>query len=190
MEGGSNPPPAAWKNPSGAFENIWSGGPAERGKIHGDRAIFTGMTRVKGLGHGAKIIAQAATFGRGDAEGVGGLRGIQAAQFCAGGGAAKRAAGARGVKAVIVMARRNGFGDLAFHFHAHVVGQNEILAAAISNFSQRESGRQRWNRRMCEQSVHAIFCGGELRVVKIVGVNGNAIGEGGEAWRRLDARCR
>ena len=39
---------------------------------------------------------------------------------------------------------------------------------------------------MRQKAVDAVFGGGELRVVKIVGVNGNTVGKSGEARRRLD----
>ena len=74
---GSKPPPAAWKNPSGAFENIRRRGPADRRKIDSYGAIFPRVSRVKGFGHRAEIVAQPTALRRGDAQRVRGLRRIQ-----------------------------------------------------------------------------------------------------------------
>ena len=62
------------------FQNIVGGGPAERGEIGGDGAVFRGVPGLKRLGHGAEIVAEAAAFGGADADRVDRLQHVQAAQ--------------------------------------------------------------------------------------------------------------
>src|SRR2546428_1955572 len=86
------------------FQNIGRGGPAQSRKIHGDGAIFGGVPGVERLGHGAEIVAQSSALCRRHAQGICRLLWIKAAQLGAGRRAAKRAAGAGGMKSVIVVA--------------------------------------------------------------------------------------
>src|SRR5437660_1529139 len=71
------------------FENVIRGRPSERREVDGQGAIFGGMSRLEGLGHGAEIISEAAALGCYNAEGIGSLQWIQAAQLRAGRGAAE-----------------------------------------------------------------------------------------------------
>jgi hypothetical protein len=100
---------------------------------------------------------------------------------------ADRAAGGRAVEAVLVMARRDRLGDLALDFHADLVGQHEVRTAAPVALRDRERGRQRGRRGMGEQPVDAVLRHGELRVVEVVGVDREAVGERGEARRQAQA---
>ena len=79
---------------------------------------------------------------------------------------------------------------LDLHFHAHVIGQHELLAGALREFAHGERRRKRGDAGMREQAVDAILGGGELGIVEIVGVDGDAVGKGGEARGRLYGSSR
>src|SRR5690348_5232088 len=49
------------------FENVVAGGPAEQGKIGSDNTGLGGMSGVKGLGHGAEVLAEARGLAGGNA---------------------------------------------------------------------------------------------------------------------------
>ncbi len=83
------------------------------------------------------------------------------------------------------MPGRNGLGDLALDFNAHVIGREQVLPGAASRLTQRECRRKHGDGGMREQSVDAILGDGELGVVVIVGVDEVAVGEGGESRREF-----
>ena len=110
--------------------------------------------------------------------------------FAARGRRADRAAGRGAVEAVLVVARQDRLGHLALDLHADLVGEHEIRAAAPVALGERQRGRQRGRGRMREQAVDAILRHGELRVVVVVGVDREAVGERGEARGQRASRCR
>ena len=146
------------------------------------------MPRVERLGHGAEIVAQASPLSRCYAQGVGGLLGVEAAQSGARRRAAERAAGARRMKSIVVMAGIDRLRNFRFDLHTEVIREHEILAGALAELTDRERGSERSDRWMGQQAVHTIFGHGKLGIVEIVGVNGNAIRESGKPRRRLHAR--
>src|SRR5579863_5516795 len=85
------------------FQNINGGCPSERRQVGCDRPIFRGVPRLKRLGHGTEIVAEAAALGGPNAEGIDRLLHIQAAKSGACRGAAKRAARSSGMKSLVVM---------------------------------------------------------------------------------------
>ena len=172
-----------------SFQDVGSSGPAQRRKIHGHGAVLSGVPGVERLGHGAEIVAQSSALCRRHAQGICRLLCIKAAQLGAGRRAAKRAAGAGGMKSVIVVAGIDRFGDFGLDFHAKVIRQHEILAGALGELADGEGGSERSDARMGQQAVDAILGHGKLRIVEIVGVNGNAIRKGGKPRRRLHARA-
>ena len=157
---------------------------AKRRHLRRDYAAFGGASRMKRLGHGAEVFAQS-----------GGLRGAQA-QCAARGfaieteelrgarGSADRAAGRSAVEAVLIVARQDRLGDLAFDLYPDLIGGHQLTAALPIPFGERQHRRQRRCRRMGEQAIDAILGHGELGVVIVIGVNGNSVGERREAcWQ-------
>ena len=187
---GSKPPPAAWKNPNWASRMLGAAVQPRAARSAATTPASAACPAWNGLVMEPKFSrrppASAAAMPRACAVFVG----VQPAQFCAGGGAAEGADGSGGVEAVVVVPGRDGLGDLAFDFDAHVIGREQVLPGAASRFAERERRRKHGDGGMREQSVDAIFGDGELRVVVIVGVDEDAVGEGGEARRRLSARSR
>ncbi len=136
---------------------------------------------MKRLGHGAEIFAQ--TRGLRGAQAQRATRGfaVEPEQFCGGRGGADRTAGRRAVEAVLVMTRHDGFGDLAFDLDADLIRGHQVPAAPAIPLGDRQHWRQRGRGWMGEQSVDAILGHGELRVVVVVGVDGDSVGERCEA---------
>ena len=81
------------------------------------------------------------------------------------------------------MARHDRLGHLALDLDADVVGEHQIRAAAPVALGERQHRRQRGRGRMREQSVDAVLRDRELRVVEVVGVDRDAVGERREARR-------
>src|SRR5712671_4548239 len=82
--------------------------------------------------------SEAAAFGCDNTERILRLHHIQASQLGAGRGAAERSARAGGMKTFVVMAWRDGFGNLAFYFHTHVIRDHEIFPSAPSQLTHRK----------------------------------------------------
>src|SRR5580692_8106340 len=62
------------------FQNIHGSGPSERCEICGHSPVFGGVSRLKRLGHGTEIIAEAAALGGSDSQRIDRLLHIQSAQ--------------------------------------------------------------------------------------------------------------
>ena len=167
------------------FQDIVGGCPSERREVNRQRPVFGCMPRLERLGHGTEIISEASAFGSDHAESILCLQWIQASQLGAGRGAAKRSASAGGMKALIVMTGRNGLGNLAFNFHADVVGQHQIFSRSPSQLTDCECWREHSHRGVREKAVNAVLRRGQLRIVEIIGVNGNSVGKRREARMRL-----
>jgi hypothetical protein len=136
---------------------------------------------MEGLGHGAEVLAQAARLGRADGERAARGVAVEAKQLRCRGGRADRAAGRGAVEAVLVVARHDRLGDLALDLHADLVGEQQVRAAAPVALGERQRRRQGGSGGMGEQAVDAVLRDRELRVVVVVGMHGEAVGEGGEA---------
>ena len=79
---------------------------------------------MEGLGHGAEIFAQPGRLAAGDGQRAERLVEIEAAQFRGGRSRCEGSAGAGRMEAFLVVARRDGLGDLAFHLDAEMVGEH------------------------------------------------------------------
>jgi hypothetical protein len=139
---------------------------------------------MKGLGHGSEVLAQ-----------PGGLRGpqtqraarsfaIESEELRGTRRGADRAARRGAVETVLIVARHDRLGHFAFDLDADLIRGHQIAAALSLAFGERQRGWQRRGRRMREQPIDAILGNGELRVVVVVGVDRNAVGEGREAGRQ------
>ena len=100
------------------------------------------------------------------------------------------AAGRGGVEAGLVVARVDRLGDLALDLDAEMVGEHDVAAVGARRLADGERGRQRRRGRMRQEAVDAVRRDGELGVVIVVGMDADAVGEGGEARRDLEAGCR
>ena len=139
------------------------------------------------LGHCAEILAQACRLAAGDGKRARGGLDVEAEQGGGGRGGGEGPACRRGVEAGLVVARGDGFGDLALDLDAEVIGQHHVGAGGTERFAHGERSGQGRGGRMGEQAVNAIRGHGELRVVIVVGVDADAVGEGREARGHLAA---
>ena len=139
------------------------------------------------LGHRAEILAQAGRLAAGDRQRA--LRGrhVEAHQLGGSGGGREGAAGGGGVEAGLVVARGDRLGDLALDLDAEVIGEHEVPPGGFTQLGDGEGRRQRRRGRMGEQAIDAVLGHRELGVVIVVGVDADAVGEGGEARRHLAA---
>ncbi len=163
------------------LQTVERGGEPERRQLGSHDTAFGGASRMKRLGHGTEVFAQAGGLGRAQAQGPPRGFAIESEQprgTCRG---ADRAAGRGAVEPVLVVARQDGFGNLAFDFDADLIRRHEIAAALPVPLGERQRRRQRRCRRMREQPVHAILGDGELSVVVVVGMDRDAVGERREA---------
>ena len=115
---------------------------------------------------------------------------VQPHQIGDAGGRAERAAGAGGVEAILVMAGRDRFGQLAANLDADMVGSGEIRARACLPFGHRQRRRQHRRGGVHQQPVYAVGGNGQLRVVEIMGVHGNGVGEGGKPRGQAQLRAQ
>src|SRR5713226_8221388 len=97
-------------------------------------------------------------------------------------------AGSRGMKTILVVPRRDGFRDLAFHFHPHMIGQRQLFAGSAAAFRERQDGWKNGHSRVNEQAIDAVLGDRELGVVEIIRVNRNAVHESRETRRRFSGR--
>ena len=162
------------------FEAIFRCGESERCDLRSDDAVFGCAPRMKRLGHRAEVFAQPACLRRADAERAPRGLAIETEKFRGARGGADRPARRGAVKAVLVVPRQNRLGDLAFDFDADLIGEHQIRSAAPVALGQRQHRRQRRRGRMRQQAVDAVLGDRKLRVVVIVGVNREAVGECGE----------
>ena len=85
------------------------------------------------------------------------------------------------METVVVVARVDRLGDLGLDFHRDLVGGQHVEPGAVADLAQRQRRRQRRRGGVGEQPVDAVLGDRELGVVVIVGVDRDAVGEGGEA---------
>ena len=105
---------------------------------------------------------------------------IKAEKFRGARGGADRPTRRGAVKTLLIVPRQDRFGDFAFDFDADLIREHQIRSAAPVTLGEREHRRQRGRGRVREQAVDAVLGNRELRVVVIVGVNREAVGECGE----------
>ena len=158
-------------------------GEAERRQLRGDDAAFGGATGVKRLGHRPEVLAQAAGLRGGDTQRAPRRFAIEAEQLRGRRGGADRTARRRAVKALLVVARQDRFGNLALDFDADLIRRHQVAAAAPVALRERQHRGQRRCRGMRQQAIDAILRDRELGVVVIVGMDRNAIGERRETGR-------
>ncbi len=169
------------------LEDARRGCPAVGGKLGGSDAAFRRTPGMEGFRHRAEVFTQAGGLAAGDRQRP--QRGVhvETHQPSAGGGRSERPAGGGRMEAGLVVARRDRLGDLALDFNAQMIGQHEILARGFEQFRHRECRRQGRSRRMRQQTIDAVLGDGELRVVVIVGVDADTVGECSKARRNLAA---
>jgi len=85
------------------------------------------------------------------------------------------------VKSILIVARRDCFGDLALHFDSAVVCDQQILSTLGFDLGCRQGRGKHTDRGMNQQTVHPVLAGGELSVVVVVDVDSYSIGKSREA---------
>ena len=128
-------------------------------------------TRVKGLGHGAKLFTQANRLRGGNADRHLGALGVQLEQAGAGGSAAQHAGGAGDVPAPVVVVGVNGVADTAGDLNADHQGVDQRTPRHLQVLAQRQQGRRHRASRVDD--------GFQVGVVKVKGVRADAIQQGG-----------
>src|SRR6267378_3425328 len=120
------------------LQNVVGGRPSERGKVDGYSPIFSGVSRLERFRHGTEIISEAPAFSGDNTKRVLCLQHIQPSQLRASRGAPERSTRAGGMKTLVVVAWRDGLGNLAFDLHADVVSQHEVFPGSPSQLTNRE----------------------------------------------------
>src|SRR5437016_7972327 len=92
------------------------------------------------------------------------------------------------MKSILIMAGRDGLGDLAFDLNAQMVRKHEFFAGDRSAFSHRKDGWQHRHGWVHQQAIYAIFGGGKLCVVEIIRMNGNTVHKRSETGRSFSCR--
>ena len=151
------------------------------GQFGGHHTAFGGASGVKRLGHRAEVLAQPRGLRRTQAQGTTRGFAVESEQFRGGCRGADRTAGRGAVEAVLIVTRHDRLGHLAFDLDADLIRGHQVATAFVIPLGERQRRRQRRRRRMREQAVDAILGNGELSVVEVVGVDGNPVGERGEA---------
>ena len=169
------------EKPAVGFETVQRRREPERRQLRRHDAAFGGASRMKRLGHRAEVFAQSGGLGGAEAQRAPRGFAIEAEQLRGARGGADRTAGRGAVEAVLIVARHDRLGDLAFDLDADLIRGHQVAAAASVSLGERQRRRQRRCGRMREQAVDAILGHGELRVVVVVGVDGNPVGERREA---------
>src|ERR1700730_9629483 len=82
-----------------------------------------------------------------------------------------------GMEAIFIRTRSYRLCNLAFHLHSYVIRQHQFFSGGNSQFRVAQDGRQHRYRGVYEQTVDSIFLHGELSVVIVIHVNGNAVSE-------------
>src|SRR5215471_21555112 len=103
------------------FQNLLRSVPSQRDQFRGCYTAFRSVSGLKGFGHGSKVFPQPAGLAGSQTKAVQGFRKIESQELGAGCSRAKRPARSRGMKSVLIMAGRNRFGYLAFHFDAEMI---------------------------------------------------------------------
>src|ERR1700722_19558585 len=104
-----------------SLQNLSRGGPADIRQLNRLQAAFRRVPRLKRFGHRAEILAQARGSAGGNAECIQGFFAVKPEQFRASGRRSERAAGPRGVEAVLVVARRDRLRNFALDLDAEMV---------------------------------------------------------------------
>jgi hypothetical protein len=165
------------------LQDLLRRGPSKRRQIGRNDSAFGGVPSLKRLHHGAKVFAQARGLAAGNAQRPPSLPGIVAAQFGKGGRRSENSAGASGMKTVAIVAREDGLGDLAFHFHSDVIGEQQIAPSLAFRLRRCQRGSQGCHGRMSEKPIYAVFRNGQLGIVIVVGVDRDAIEKSRKARR-------
>ncbi len=159
--------------------------PAEAGEIGGDNSAFGRAARVKRLGHGAEVLAQAGGLAGAYAQRAARLLDVEPEHAGRAGRRGNCADRCGRMEAVVVVPGVDGLRQLGFRLDGKLVGGEHVQARAIVALAQRQHRRQRRGGGVREQAVDPVFGNGELRVVVIIGVDGDAVRERGEARRHF-----
>ena len=90
---------------------------------------------------------------------------------------AKHAAGSGSVKSVLIVPWRDGFCNLALHFHANLVRQQQVLPASAGHFGRGQRGGKHTDRRVDQQAIDPVLRDSQLRVVEVIHVNRDPVGK-------------
>src|SRR5207302_6601207 len=110
------------------FQYLFCGCPADGGEVGRNHARFGGMARLKRLHHGAEVFPQAGSVTGGYSEGSCSMDHVKSFELGTGGCASEDSASAGGVKSIFIVAGRDCLCDLALHFNAAMVGDQQILS--------------------------------------------------------------
>src|SRR6267142_2300385 len=119
------------------FQNLFRAGPPQGSKVGSNYATLRGMTSLEGLHHGAEVFAQAGSMAGGNRQSADCLLYIKSFEAGASCCAPEDAAGSGGMKAVLIMPGGNRLSDLALHFHAQLIGEQQIPATLALQFRRR-----------------------------------------------------
>ena len=134
----------------------------------GGHQAGTGRTTgVEGLGHGAELLTQAHRLRGGNAQGHGGLLGVQSQQTRARSGRAQHAGGARDVPAAVIVVGVDAVAHAASHINAQHQGVNHLAARRPGFFGQGQHSRR--------DRASRVDDGLEVGVVKVKGVRTDAV---------------
>ena len=122
---------------------------------------------MKGLGHGAELLAHADRLRGGNAQRHGGLLRVELEQAGAGGSRAQGAGGAGDVPTAVIVLRVHGVADAAGHVDAQHQRVNALTPAGADVLSQRHDGRSHRAGRVND--------GFEVGIVKVKGVGCDAV---------------
>ena len=93
------------------------------------------------------------------------------------------------MKTICVVPWVDRFGNFGFNFNRDVIRGEHLEPGTIIALAQCQHRRQRWRGRVREQTVDAIFRNRQLRVVVVVCMHRNAVGEGGKSRRHFQVRA-
>src|SRR5262249_34865409 len=157
---------------------------AKRSQIRGHHTRFRRPAGMKRLRHGAKVFAQAGGLTGGNSQRADSGVEIQADDSCGSRSGSNRATCSRAMKSLLVMARRDGFGDLTLYFNADMIGGHQVAPGHFPSFGSGKRRRESSRSRVSQQTIDAIFSHGQLSIVVVVGMDTDAVRESGEArWR-------
>src|ERR1700730_17644358 len=105
------------------FQNVLGGGPTQRDKLGRHQPALGCTASLKRLGHGSKILPQSSRLTCHQTNRLQYFRMFESKELCTGSDGAERSASARRMKRILIVAGRDGFGNLRFHLDTQVISQ-------------------------------------------------------------------
>src|SRR5437879_4499283 len=139
------------------LQNLFRARPAERSQIDGDHSALGCMTRLKRFHHGAEIFAQSSSLAGGNRECARGVNSIQTLEPRACGGPPKDTTGTGGMRSVFIVAGRDRFRYLAFHFPTKLVSQEESFATLSAHLTQHQGSPPHAHRGLHHNTTTHVF---------------------------------